>query len=110
MREFIEPITPPRTAALKKSAGIALTVLLVTVVGLIGWRAVRQAEPVYQRKPLSVWLAQYGTNHWSGASGNELAQQAETAIRQIGTNEIPAYLRMVSARESRAARLLESRP
>jgi HEAT repeat protein len=85
---------------MRKRVNIALAVLLVALVSGLVWHGLRQREPVYQGKGLRVWLSQYGTNHWSGARSDELANQAETAIRQIGTNAIPFYLRTITTGES----------
>jgi hypothetical protein len=74
--------------------------VLVAVIGVIVWQVLRLREPVYQGKGLSVWLVQYGTNHWSAGRGDEFDKQAETAIRQIGTNAIPMYLSIITTRES----------
>ncbi|MGO8925638.1 MAG: HEAT repeat domain-containing protein [Limisphaerales bacterium] len=85
---------------MRKRVHIALAVLLVMLAGVIAWQVLRQREPVYQGKVLSSWLKQYGTNHWSAGRGGELEKQAETAIRQIGTNAIPPYLSIITTRES----------
>ena len=80
---------------------IVLASVLAAVVGVIGWQVLREREPVYEGKRLSVWLDQYGTNHWTAGRGGELDRQAETVIRQIGTNAIPTYLKIITTRESR---------
>lgn len=85
---------------MRKRVHIALAVLLVVLAGVIVWQVLRLREPVYQGKGLSVWLVQYGTNHWSAGRGSEFDKQAETAIRQIGTNAIPMYLSIITTRES----------
>jgi hypothetical protein len=64
------------------------------------WLALRPRGPNYQGKPLIIWLDQYGTNHWGVGRGGALDKQAETAIRNIGTNSIPSILGFISARES----------
>ena len=84
---------------MRKRVYIALGVVLVALVGVIGWQGLREREPVYQGKPLSLWLVQYGRNHWEARNG-ELDKQAEAAIRQIGPNAIPHYLKMMASRES----------
>jgi HEAT repeats len=66
---------------------------------VIAWQVLREREPVYQGKPLSVWLRQYRVTHTDG-DGGELGKQTETAIRQIGTNAIPIYLGIITTRES----------
>ena len=77
---------------MRKRVYIALAVLLVMLAGVIAWQVLRLREPVYQGKRLSVWLVQYGTNHWSAGRNGELDKQAEAAIRHIGTNAIPTLL------------------
>lgn len=87
---------------MRKRLQIALAVLLIAIAGVIAWRVLhsREREPVYQGKRLSVWLEQYGTNHFPTVRDGPLGKEAETAIRQIGTNAIPTYLRMITTRES----------
>jgi hypothetical protein len=84
---------------MRKRVQIALAVVLVALVAAIAWQAMRLREPVYQGKPLSVWLRQYRFTHVEG-DGGELGKQTETAIRQIGTNAIPIYLGIITTRES----------
>ncbi len=76
-------------------AGLIIALLL----GVIWLVLSGPHEPVYQRRPLSNWLDQYGTNHWSARHG-DLEHEAETAIRQIGAKAVPTLLNMMSARES----------
>ena len=85
---------------MRKRVRIALVAVPVAVIGVLGWQVLRERQPVYQGKRLSVWLEQYGTNHWAAGRGGELDRQAETAIRQIGTNTIPIYLSIITARDS----------
>jgi hypothetical protein len=100
---------------MRKRVQIALAVLLVVVAGVIAWQVLREREPVYQGKPLSVWLVQYGTNHWAeghwsvGRKG-DLDTQAENAIRQIGTNAIPTCLRIIATRDSPLFKLVSLFP
>jgi hypothetical protein len=49
---------------------------------------------------LNAWLEQFGTNHWMHPD-NDLDKEAQAAIRHFGTNEIPTYLKQMTARESR---------
>ena len=90
---------------MRKRFQFALAVLLIALSGVIAWQLLREREPVYRGKRLSVWLVQYGTNHWSkghwsvGRRG-ELDTQAENAIRQIGTNAISTCLRIIATRDS----------
>ena len=57
--------------------------------------------PAYQGKPLEAWLDQFGTNLFAtqGPRG-ELEKEAGDAIRHIGTNAVPIYLNMLTAKES----------
>jgi hypothetical protein len=55
-----------------------------------GWQS---PEPTYQGQPLSCWLGQLVANDLP-ARRLEF-QKAAAAIRQIGTNGIPIYLRMI---------------
>jgi hypothetical protein len=79
---------------------IALAILLVILAGVIAWQVLRLREPDYRGKPLRDWLALYDTSHWSAGRNGELDRQAEAAIRHIGTNAIPLYLRIITTRES----------
>jgi hypothetical protein len=79
----------------KVVTGVFASLLIVLIwLGLSARR-----EPVYQAKPLSSWLQQYGTNHWASRN-TALDIQAENAIRQIGTNATPFLLKMMAATES----------
>jgi HEAT repeat len=99
----------------RKRVQVALAILVVVVAGVIAWQVLGDGEPVYQGRPLSVWLVQYGTNHWSeghwsvGRKG-ELEAQAENAIRQIGTNAIPLCLRIIATRDSALLKLVSLFP
>ena len=86
---------------MRKRVQIALAVVLVALVSVVVWQLLRsqEREPVYQGKPLGFWLVQYGRNHWEARNG-ELDKRAEAAIRHIGTNAIPRYLKMMATRES----------
>jgi len=89
---------------MRKRFHIALAVLLVMLVGVMGWqllRASREREPVYQGKRLSFWLRQYRTN-WR-PSDQETASardEAQCAVQQIGTNAIPTLLTMLATKDS----------
>jgi len=77
-----------------------LVSIFVAVIGGILWTALREPrEPIYQGKPLSVWLERYV----SGGSYVDFRpdSEADEAVRQIGTNAIPLLLRMVRARDSK---------
>jgi hypothetical protein len=86
---------------------ILIFVLVVAVLGGLGWVFVRgqePAEPVYQGKKLSEWL----DNYWIEGHGNIEEQQVlmqstnaevDKIVRKIGTNAIPPLLWMLKASE-----------
>src|SRR3954447_12986754 len=80
--------------------GIAIILLLTLVAGgIVILRSLPPREPVYDGKPLSFWVGQYRTNTWISVH-EELATQAETAIRHIGTNATPVLLKMLGTTAS----------
>jgi len=102
------PPPPWHTAAMRKRVQIALAVLLVAIVGMVVWQVLREREPVYQGKRLTVWLDQYHTQNWAGHN-RDSGRQAEDAIRHFGTNAIPIYLKLMSTRDSPLKHELMSR-
>jgi HEAT repeat protein len=89
----------------RKKLIVALTLAFAVAITFLAWRSLYQPEPIYNRKPLSAWARQYGSNHWSGAN-RAADKEAELAIRQIGTNGIPFLLDLVRARDSAAKKKL----
>jgi hypothetical protein len=84
--------------------GLAVCILLAAVIiGLALFYFLQPREPVYQGKPRTAWLEQFGTNYEGGGIRGEsdLKRQAETAIRQIGTNGAPFYLQLMTTHDSR---------
>src|ERR1700722_1326168 len=80
-----------------KRRTVIFLALLIAVCG-IAYFLVASREPVYQGKNLTAWLDQYRTNEWT--NNHDLEQQAETAVRHFGTNQIPRYLKMLFHRPS----------
>jgi len=80
----------------RKLAGV---IAFAFAIALLVWRLHPVPEPVYNSKPLSAWVQQYSTNNWR-PEGRPAAQEAEVAIRQIGTNAIPLLLDRIRVRES----------
>jgi hypothetical protein len=74
---------------------IALAVSLIAVGGVIAWQVLREREPVYQGKPLSVWLESYDS-----PKNQQAWQQTDEAIRQIGPKAIPMLLQMLRVSDS----------
>ncbi|MDB6112122.1 MAG: hypothetical protein JWR69_3872 [Pedosphaera sp.] len=68
--------------------------LTVAVVNYVKYRH----EPEYHGKQLSVWLTE-GAIAWS-EGGDEATGPAKEAVRHMGTNALPALLRMVRAANS----------
>jgi hypothetical protein len=87
---------------MRKRIYIALAVLLVILAGVIAWQVLREREPVYQGKRLSVWLQGYQV--WNYQL-REDSPGVDAAVRQIGTNALPTLFRMLSAKDS-ALRLM----
>ncbi len=86
---------------MKKRYRILLAALVAVMIGGLAWMAWPEPpEPIYQSKTLSVWLEQYISNYWQ-MPGNAQRDQAQLAIRHIGTNAIPRYLELMTTRESR---------
>lgn len=88
---------------------IIVAILLVAVLAGLTWEALRPREPVYQGKPLSVWLDKYSKSFLNtegefpappSESAKALRVSAETAILQIGTNAIPTLIKMLRAKDS----------
>jgi len=82
-----------------KKRRILWAVLLVAVVAAVVWLSMPSPEPVYQGKRLSYWLAGYDSGNYNVAHPKgpspPTQEQANEAIRQIGTNAFPALLRML---------------
>src|SRR5712692_12000430 len=78
-------------ARMGKKRGFLLAVLFVALAGCLVWMLSRPAEPVYQGKPLSAWI-----NEYNGRPG-DTNQAALVAIREMGTNAIPALLKIIKA-------------
>ncbi len=78
---------------MRKRVQIALAVLLFATVAGIAWP--REREPIYEGKPLSVWLQGYDS------AKNQVAwQKTDEALRQIGTSAIPTLLVMLRRSDS----------
>lgn len=73
-----------------KRLKFAGAVLLLVMIGLIAWQVNRPKEPRYKGKPLSFWLA-----------GDDCTDdETKEAVDHLGTNCIPALLRMLLAKDS----------
>lgn len=79
-------------------------IALLTILGGVGATCLlRSPEPEYQGKSLGSWLAR-AESLWrceSDSTASGVAQaQIDDALRQIGTNALPALLTMLQAKDS----------
>jgi len=79
-----------------------LAVAFVIAVGVLSWRVWPSGEPAYQGKPLSLWMDQYQEHLLARSDPEKVLKrdQARTAMREIGTNALPALLAMVGKSDS----------
>jgi HEAT repeat protein len=73
---------------MKKASASWIVVLLMG--GLI-WILSHPTEPLYQGKPLNAWLT--NLYYWGGGTNNP----AYAAVREMGTNAIPALLQIIQS-------------
>jgi hypothetical protein len=88
---------------MQKRVYIALAVLLVMLAGVIAWQVLHLREPIYQGKRLSSWLEAYKLYGVAGVETWQVRveqQEADEAVRRIGTNALPTLLRMLRAKDS----------
>ncbi len=81
-------------ARMGKKRGILLAVLFVALAGGFVWVLSRPSEAAYQGKPLSAWLTEFNGN--PGDSN----QAAFVAFHDMGTNAIPALLKIIESDDS----------
>jgi HEAT repeats len=76
--------------------------LLLAAAAGATWFVLSHREPAYQGKSLNAWMDQSAKyRSWDPNSANRAkAEEAQAAIRHIGTNALPALLAMVRARDS----------
>jgi HEAT repeat protein len=85
-----------------KKRGILLAVLFVALLGGLVWVLSRPAEPIYQGKPLSAWLKEIDVD----AYPVDTNQAAFVAFREMGTNAIPALLKIIQSGDPRFQRMI----
>jgi hypothetical protein len=83
---------------------VILAMALVLLV-FLGWGIFSQREPVYRGRTLTDWGKQYFFNHTANRAA---AEEAQFAIRQIGTNRIPFMLNLIRATDRRLANRLRT--
>ncbi|MDB6065891.1 MAG: putative lyase [Pedosphaera sp.] len=85
---------------MRKRFWILFFVLVVAMVGGIGWLVMRPSEPVYHGRALRYWLNVL----WSdGFNDDKEGREASEAVHAIGTNAIPTLLRLINAKDSALA-------
>jgi HEAT repeat protein len=94
---------------MRRRVKIVIAICLVAILGLIGWRGLKEQEPAYQGKALSAWLEEsleaYNT---LPPTKESLAtrERVGSGLRHIGTNALPLLVKMAGAKQSRLKRLL----
>jgi hypothetical protein len=84
----------------KKHLRIIAGLLLVGLLGFMIWRASVPREPVYEGRTLSSWLDHHVASSAARPPYNSTGwQQANKALRAIGTNAVPTLLKMISAKD-----------
>jgi HEAT repeat protein len=83
-----------------KKRGFLLAVLFVALAGGLVWVLSRPAEPAYQGKPLRAWLNDL--HGWGGDTNNP----AFIAFREMGTNAIPALLKIIESNDPPFQRMI----
>ena len=73
---------------------LAIAALLVAVVG---WQVFSDAEPAYQGKTVSAWLAE--AYPWRWAQPPNQCDETDAAVHAIGKQAVPTLLRMLQARD-----------
>src|SRR5437867_1186456 len=77
----------------RRQLGVISALCLVAVAA--AFFVMRPREPVYQGKQLSQWLEEFNR-----VGPAEINQEAEKAIRQIGTNALPFLVKDLCSRDS----------
>lgn len=81
---------------MRKTWWIITTVLVIALLGLITNAMLAASEPKYAGKSLSAWLKVYNQN----PAVLTITNEADDAVRKIGTAGIPTLLRLLQARDS----------
>ncbi len=89
------------TADMRKRVQIALPVVVAVLAVTIAWLAfqgARERQPVSSGKRLTVWLRTYAPSSASRLHSREW-NEADDAVRHMGTNCIPILLRMIRQKD-----------
>ena len=87
---------------------ILQAILAVAVLSLLAWLLLREREPSYQGKKLSVWLEEARRRGEASDLFNDapIETRTATALRTMGADTLPTLLRMVQTRDSAYRRAL----
>jgi HEAT repeat protein len=94
---LVSPSQAGHAARMGKKRRILLAMLPVALLACFAWQMMKPREPFYEGKPLSVWLEGY---FFPKIDGPEGWRKTNKVVQEIGTNAIPALLRMLQARDS----------
>src|SRR6266704_5619607 len=90
-------------AGMGKKRGLLLAVLFVALLGGVVWMLSRPPEPAYQGKPLSAWLEEINAYGVPGDTN----QAAFVAFREMGTNAVPALLKIIESGDPPFERMVD---
>src|SRR5437773_10304254 len=79
-------LIPAHTNAMRKWVRIALVLVGVAPAVVVVWLVWRDREPVYQGRPLIVWIKE-------GMPGGPSRDKAIDAVLAAGTNGFPYYVK-----------------
>jgi hypothetical protein len=92
---------------MQKRSRTIVAILLGILFCWLVWKIVSPSEPAYQGRRLTLWLEQYRKFFVArDADGRKQRDEAEKALREIGTNGLPSLLAMVGKRDSPLKRKL----
>jgi HEAT repeat protein len=87
---------------MKRRVAILCAVVLAGALGGLAWHGLGSHGPAYQGKPLSAWMDEWNKYLLANRGSPDRAKrdQALAAIRQIGSEALPALLSMAGAKDS----------
>ena len=90
-----------RTVLLNKRLLIFATLIVaLALTAAYLWRSAEPAEPVYEGRPLSLWLESHVASSAANPPYNSPGwKHADQVLRQSGTNAIPTLLKMIGAED-----------
>jgi HEAT repeats len=86
----------------RKRTAISIVAAAVAAAAIGFWLfySLSSREPDYRGKRLTAWMEECRANTLLYNPHPELAQEAEAAVRRIGTNGLPIYVELIKTRES----------